>query len=123
MDSIKIKEYLHCDECCHKDVCRILNNDGNLAINIPDRLKSNIDTTFSAKCKHFQKIMPVFRDVNQYFPKIAPDPGTGIEYFNNQPTCTAEDEDKRLKAMTVLTQQKMIDDDSIAQIRERLMKG
>ena len=121
MDSIKIKEYLHCNECSHKDVCRILNNDGNLAINIPDRLKSNIDITFSAKCKHFQRTV-VFRDVNQYFPKIAPDPGTGIEYFNNQPTCTAE-EDERLKSMSVLTQQKMLDDDSIAQIREHLMKG
>lgn len=119
--NVKLNQFLHCNECCHKDICCIKKDYADEEISIPATFD---DFEISIKCKYFQKIMPtVFRDVNQYFPKMAPDPGTGIEYLNNQPTCTAEDEDKRLKAMTVLTQQKMIDDDSIAQIRERLMKG
>ena len=82
---IKIGDFLHCNECCHKDICCIKKDYENENINTPaafDVLDIDI------KCKHFQKIMPtVFREVETYFQKKAPEIGTGIEYLDNQPCC------------------------------------
>lgn len=95
--NVKIGQFLHCNECCHKDICCIKKDYENEKISIPAAFD---DFDIDIKCKHFQKIVtPVFRKVETHFPEIAPDIGTGIEYLQNQPACnvTASTSEKTCK--------------------------
>ena len=59
MADITVKSKLHCEDCSHKDVCRITDCDFlDSYVSVPDALAK--DLTIDIRCAHYRKIQNPF---------------------------------------------------------------